>query len=93
MHVAIRFDDDAAFEADEIGNKGSNWVLPAKPVANDLTVAQNFPEGSFSQRLMSSEMSRMFVWHFFYAAGVEDTPLPNPPPQGGREGRWSSFGA
>ena len=80
MHVAIRFDDDAAFEADEIGNKGSDWVLPAKPMANDLTVAQNLPKGFLGFGLMRSQMARLLVRHFGTTARPVDTPPPPPPP-------------
>ena len=43
VYVAIRFDDNAASEADKIGNEGTYWMLAAEAMANDLPFAQNLP--------------------------------------------------
>ena len=52
MNVAISFDNHAAFETDEIGNEGADWVLTAEAMANDLPFAQDLPEGFFGLGLV-----------------------------------------
>ncbi len=44
MLAAIRFDDQAGFDASEIGDVGRNGVLPSEVPATQLPTPQEAPE-------------------------------------------------
>jgi hypothetical protein len=83
MLPAIDFDDEPCFQADKIGNVRTKGYLPSEAVAVDLFAAQSRPEPSFGVRWIAAQLSSYTDRHDSNLADA--TPLPNPPPQGGRE--------
>jgi hypothetical protein len=86
MTLAIELYHQPCRMADEIGDVVSNWNLPAKaqaldPMRLDVTPQQrlgtshSLPEGLRSSTMLLAHRRMRHV----------STPLPNPPPQGGRE--------
>ncbi len=91
MSIAIHFNDQTAFEADEIRDEEPDLNLSPEPMAGNGTASQSLPESALGRVLIASQMPHSANGHFEHPP--VDTPLPIPPPQGGRVIREENFSA
>ena len=63
MLASIELDDELCFEADEIGDVGSNGLLPAKFDSVKAPVAQRVPQLALDFRLFAPKLAGEFVRH------------------------------
>ena len=63
MNLAIDFNDQPPFQADEIDDERTDWKLPPETTPRQLTMPDETPQHSLALGLMGSEMSRCLVRH------------------------------
>lgn len=81
--TTVDFDDQLCLEADKIDDAITNQRLAAKSLAVNLLAAQPRPQSTFSLGEVASQLARCANQHAPIL--LRESPLPNPPPQGGRE--------
>jgi hypothetical protein len=79
----IDFDDELGLETREVHDVRTNWGLAPKPMPVDLFATQARPEACFCVGQIAAQFASDGDSHGGILA--HSTPLPNPPPQGGRE--------
>ena len=82
--ASVQFYDEFGLRAEEVYCESANWLLSAKLEALKLAILKVMPQKTFSVGLGLSESSRSSMVKRM-VHGEDNTPHPDPLPQGERE--------
>jgi hypothetical protein len=74
--VAVKFDNEFLFEANEIRDVGADGLLPPELVHSHATIPQRDPKLSFGVCLVAAKPARKIVLHQFVIARKRANPSP-----------------